>query len=457
MFSMVIGFVIRINYLFQRDFWFDEAFTFFVADLPVKQLLLAVLTDNNPPFYYILMHVLTRISRSAEILRLPSLLFNLGSAYFLYRIVIKLVDKRTALYTVTFFSLSPLSIYLATTARLHSLGLFFIPCIFWFFLRLVEKPTRMRKLIFLFFSVIGLYTHYYIALIFVPISIIIYLKYAKFSQKSWLLLLAILMVSFLPWAAIHAFHQPAVCACPPTHLALAATMVSPILGGMGEVTVRKYSELPLSTVIFFGTVVIINLFLFGKGLYKNIFLKVLFLVPLVLISIAGIIGPFFSPKGFSIYSSTLLIIYLAMGISRFKHANWLALLNTLLLLVVNLLQMSNPFFSGTSIRYVIDTIKLDPFRPIVHISAITYYPTRFYLPQSKQMLLTEDPFSEQFTNNNRGAKIKELIPKEFWLVDTANWVDPVERNIQIEDINQFYVSISEVSANQVSIKQMNRK
>src|SRR3989344_1665840 len=82
-----LGIILRLVALFARDIWFDEAFTYQIAKLPLKDLLRAILTDNNPPIYYLLIHFVLYLGKSIFLLRTPSLILNLLSVYVLYKMV----------------------------------------------------------------------------------------------------------------------------------------------------------------------------------------------------------------------------------------------------------------------------------------------------------------------------------------------------------------------------------
>lgn len=456
LFSIVIGFLLRLYFLFERDFWFDEAFTFFIAKLPIKQILPAVLTDNNPPFYYLLMHFVVKFSQSPAILRLPSFLVNIGSAYFLYKVAARLADKKAAVYAVAFFSLSPLTIYLAHTARLHALGLFFLTVILFAFLQLIANPTRTRKVFFFTVSLLGVYTHYYIALLFIPLSIWIYTKHSHALKKSWFLFLILISGSFLPWFMVQKMLGPAICSCPPTHLALPATLASSILGGIGEVSIRRYFELPWPIILFLGSVTIFNVYLFWKGLQKSRLLAYLYVIPLIVISITGLVLPTFSPKGFSIYSSVFLAL-VALEVSKQKNSKMIAIINILFLFIINVIHMTDPFFSGTPIRPIVEVLKQSADIPIAHMSSITYYSTKFYLLNQPQILLTTNPYSERTRNYLGSKQTLEMVESQYWLVDTKSWVNVDERRSQLEYVNNHFEILKEFFLSEVSVKLVKRK
>ena len=70
--SITAGFILRLAGL-RGMLWYDEAFSAWLAALPLNRLLEATLNDVHPPFYYVLLWGINRIWGNAEIvLRLPS-------------------------------------------------------------------------------------------------------------------------------------------------------------------------------------------------------------------------------------------------------------------------------------------------------------------------------------------------------------------------------------------------
>lgn len=59
----------------QRNFWFDEIFTFYISRLgSIDQILQAVPPDGNPPLYYLLASLCLRLIGESELaMRLPSI------------------------------------------------------------------------------------------------------------------------------------------------------------------------------------------------------------------------------------------------------------------------------------------------------------------------------------------------------------------------------------------------
>lgn len=454
--SLLIGFTIRVWLIFQSDFWFDEAFTYHVAKLPLPELLPAVLSDNNPPLYYLLIHAVLTVSRHEAVLRLPSLLFNFGAVYFLYKFLLIAANRQTAATSAGLFLVSPLTVYLATNARLHAAGLFFIPCLVYIFLKLAKQPNRLWWLTFILVGILGVYTQYYVALLFLPMTLLVMRGKTGLTMKRWVSGVGIVILSILPWLTSSVRISHNVCFCPPSFLSLPASLMSPILSGIGEVSLRTFITLPLPLLLFYTSVTFIVFLFFIKGLFKNRQISILYIFPLTVLTITGFSVPLFTPKGFSIYSPLFFGI-VGLGLNDLKFKKKIILI-PLLVGLVTMSQLKFQEFRGTPIKPVIPLVSGHTNLPIAHTSSITYYSLRYYLPSIEQLLLTQNPYQPLTVRYIGGGT--QPIPnswQQFWLVDTKNWVEENERQTILNNIYIEYSTQTEFQLNQVAVKLLKRK
>lgn len=128
LFILALGFVLRLISI-NQSFWLDEATSATVATgLSVTQIINSFSPgDFHPPVYYILLNLWAGLFGSSELaLRLPSILFGLGSIFFAYKIALKVFDKSTAVLTALFLTINPLHIYYSQEARMYSLAMFLV-------------------------------------------------------------------------------------------------------------------------------------------------------------------------------------------------------------------------------------------------------------------------------------------------------------------------------------------
>ena len=437
--ALTIGTLLRFFAIGQRDFWFDEAFSYHIAQLPVKDLIAASLTDNNPPLYYLLLHYILKISDNEIALRLPSLILNIFAIYLIYSLFKTQINKKVATIAASLFSLSPLAIYTATEARPHGPAVIFTLLISMAFFMLIKKSNIKYSIIFIFLAIIGIFVHFYTLLLFLPFTFIVVFGKSRIKILRWLLILAIILLAISPWFFFSIQKSHSDCACPPTLLSLPASLVSPFIGGVGEVTIRIFPTLSLLVILLFGIVTLITSFLFLKGLAQNRVITLLYLMPLGALSFFGIFLPVFSPKAFSI-SSPFYFIIVALGIASFRKSGLITLLIGILLITINIIQLINPFFAGTRLKPLHNIVKENRSVTVAHTSLLTYYSLNYYSERNqKHILITQNPLSVQ-TLKFIGGEKQEVDPKSenLWLVDTQKWTEAKDRENALKIVFDAY-------------------
>lgn len=447
----LLGLLIRVA-ANNRDFWFDEAYTYQIANLPLKELTAATLTDNNPPFYYLLIHFILKISQNETIIRLPSLVASLISIFVVYKLGQKITHQRTALLAATLFVISPLTIYLSTEARPHSLAILATMLTIYYFFNLITKPKTANFVQFGAIFTLGLYTHYYLALLVLPLTWL-FLKNKRPFFKTWLLTTSASLAILIPWLIISAKYQHAACYCPQTITALPLTLISPVVNLVGPFTPSDLANLPPAIFLFASTSAAAVIFLV-RGLTISP-LKLVYLIPLVILSIPGLFWGIFSPKAFAIFSPVYLIIT-AQAISQRPQQ---AAIFVLLVSTVTLIQIFDPSFHQEKLKLTyVSTYQNNPL-PTYHTSILSYYSFCFYAATcTSQVLLGQNPLSDQTISLIGGRPELFSFPQtNFWLIDTPKWTNENQRGNQLSLIFSSYSALETRNFGNISTSLMQQR
>lgn len=189
-----------INFLFTHTplvffispLWRDEAFSVFMAKLPLFQLLTATARDSNPPLYYLLLKIWMIIGRSSEIairsLSLVSFVFTLYGMYLILEHVYHWPLKKSWIWIVL-AGINPLLLYFAFEARMYMLsaclGLYS-----WYFL------LKKMKKSYIIVTVAALFTHYF--LFFLVFGQLLYVIISK-QKKKYVFLPFFAFLLTIPW------------------------------------------------------------------------------------------------------------------------------------------------------------------------------------------------------------------------------------------------------------------
>lgn len=291
--------VIRLFFLFNRGrFWFDEGISYDIARYDIFDLLFRLskpvgmettITDNFPPFYYILLHLWMAPGSGEAYLRLFSLLFGALAILMTWKLAKKLFGENTALWSVFLMSISAFNIYYSIECRAYTLFLFLSLCSFYYFLKIIENGKG--RLLYIISTILCVYTFYYGFFIVAIENIIFFgylLKKKKVSLGKWIPAQAMILFSFLPWMKIfyhHFFWTYPDAALKPSSLSVLAKGISVVGKNFVEfnVSMGKLSwpaESYKYILLFFGAWLVFGFFALWKTKGRFFILSVYLLVPL---------------------------------------------------------------------------------------------------------------------------------------------------------------------------------
>ncbi len=181
-----------------RPFWYDEICTVIVCRLPDAKAVWDALqnaADTNPPVFYFI----ARLSRSIMLddhlgYRLPSIIGLLVTIAATYLILLKRVNRLSALVGATFILCSPLATY-AFEARPYALMVAFVSLAILAWHRIDESKLSAFALAITLASAVSL--HYYAILVwptFLAAEAVILLYHRRFRTGVW----AALIVGAVP-------------------------------------------------------------------------------------------------------------------------------------------------------------------------------------------------------------------------------------------------------------------
>lgn len=116
------GAALRLLGLGWDSLWYDEAFTAWLARLPLADMLAAIRGDVHPPLWYLIEWAMVRLAGSSETaLRLPACILGIVALPLAWAVAQRLAPRPVALVALAIFALSPTQIYFSQEARMYSL------------------------------------------------------------------------------------------------------------------------------------------------------------------------------------------------------------------------------------------------------------------------------------------------------------------------------------------------
>jgi len=149
------------NYL-TRGFWGDEAWTSLISQLPYLQMLKTTAADFHPPAYYSIVELVYKFLPPTEVVtRSISIAFYLLTLILVYKLASEIKGKFFGTISTMVVAANPIFFAYAFEARNYTMFAFAATGSIYFLVKLSEQFTKLRVLGFLFFSTLGIYTHYY--------------------------------------------------------------------------------------------------------------------------------------------------------------------------------------------------------------------------------------------------------------------------------------------------------
>ncbi|MBI3283110.1 glycosyltransferase family 39 protein [Candidatus Curtissbacteria bacterium] len=198
------------NYI-TRGFWGDEAWTSLISQLPYLQMLKTTAADFHPPAFYTVVELWYKIFPTTEVsTRLISVIFYLLTVFLVYKLVYFIAEERKRFWGLLSAALvlaNPIFFQYAFEARNYTLFAFAATGSIYYLIRLsMQRLPRdlwslvMTKegLLFIFFSTLGIYTHYYMFFILAAQGLYLIL----FDRKTFLPVIGAYFVVglfYLPW------------------------------------------------------------------------------------------------------------------------------------------------------------------------------------------------------------------------------------------------------------------
>lgn len=209
---ILLGIALRLFILSYRgSLWFDEAFSVHFASMDLGRMLSYLRFENNPPFYFILLHFWMKIFGNAELAtRLLSMSFGLAAIPLTYLIGKRLHSSTAGLFASFLTAISSFQVFYSVETRMYSLYMFLALAAMLLYKLLEERRNNnipcngLRLLFFLTLSLL-IWTHTTAWLIIAALALYVFWKSGWSPKnvlahhKKFVLIICLLLLQFIPW------------------------------------------------------------------------------------------------------------------------------------------------------------------------------------------------------------------------------------------------------------------
>lgn len=190
--------ILAQNYL-TRGFWGDEAWTSLISQLPYLQMLKTTAADFHPPGYYTIVELVYQFLPPTEInTRLVSIVFYLLTIFLVYKLASYVRGQIFGILSAVVVALNPIFFTYAFEARNYTMFAFAATGSIFYLLELSKKFAKPQAALFVFFTLLGVYTHYYMFFILCAEGLYLLLFDRKIFFRL-MMLYAVVALLYLPW------------------------------------------------------------------------------------------------------------------------------------------------------------------------------------------------------------------------------------------------------------------
>jgi mannosyltransferase len=200
---------LRLYRLAGQSLWYDEGVSAYVAGMPAVDLVRWTAADIQPPLYYLLLSLWTRLAGSGEYaLRFPSACCGVLLVPLLYQTGRRLHGHTAGTLAALLGAIAPLYVYYGQEARMYTLLTFLGLLSSYLLIRaLPEGQAAVRRRIWAAWAVTSAaaaYTHYFALFLLLAQGAYALCQWWGSGRPHWLareggLAGAALLVAYLPW------------------------------------------------------------------------------------------------------------------------------------------------------------------------------------------------------------------------------------------------------------------
>lgn len=216
----------------------DEAQSLWQSGRSAYDILVIVAQDVHVPLYHELLHFwrLT-VGDSVAAARALSLILYIVSIPALYMLGALAYSRQVGLFAATLFTISPFMNWYGSEIRMYTLFTLVVIINQYAYIRLLKKPGERTWVAYALSALVGIFTHYFFALIVLSQAVFFYMRrplFEKAAVRRFIGTWIFLAVCFAPWAAFVALQGQAQNASPvltpPTTVNLFGTFAQFLFG-----------------------------------------------------------------------------------------------------------------------------------------------------------------------------------------------------------------------------------
>ncbi|MCL1839807.1 glycosyltransferase family 39 protein [Candidatus Saccharibacteria bacterium] len=185
----------------RQSVWFDESYGAYLTRFDPGQIWSMTTADVHPPLYYFLLKLWSGIFGSTDFgMRFMSVFFGAIAIVFAWQWLKRKFGVKPALLATFLMTVSPMLIRYGQEMRMYTMAAAIIFGSTYVLQLAVDTKKRKYWIIYGVLMALGMWTHYFTALIFLAhLAYLIYVYRKKIFQKNIIMSYVLAVVLYIPW------------------------------------------------------------------------------------------------------------------------------------------------------------------------------------------------------------------------------------------------------------------
>lgn len=182
---LALAILLRSLFIGKTDLGRDEAFSLYMAQLSIPDIVKILCQGDNPPLWELLLHGWIKLFGISEVaIRILSLLFSALTVIPVYFIGEKYFHRYAGIAASLCYCCSTFSIFLAHDCRVYSLIGFLAACSAWLFVSSIKEAKTFKFVLLTVVNVLLMYGHY-LSVWVIVMEFIIVMAVKPIRQRIW--------------------------------------------------------------------------------------------------------------------------------------------------------------------------------------------------------------------------------------------------------------------------------
>lgn len=188
----------------QQSVWFDESYSAYLTRFSFGDIWNLTAADVHPPLFYFFLKVWSMVFGGTDFgMRFMSVFFGAIAIIFAWQWVKRKFGFRPALVATALMALSPMLIRYGQEMRMYTMAAAIIFGSTYVLQLAIDLKKRKYWIIYGVLIALGMWTHYFTALIFLThLAYLIYTYRKKIFQKNIIISYILATVLYLPWLPV---------------------------------------------------------------------------------------------------------------------------------------------------------------------------------------------------------------------------------------------------------------